>query len=656
MHPVVGSPTFVSSGTNSKPAPLNQPKSLKDLAQAKIPVTGTCRPLKGSGVPIAITRRGNNRLVNTLMGMPLLKAYMTLPVVCEHYRNEKIDNPRIAIVPFYLDQLGDIRIVLDLRLLIVAKFGVEPLIIADKNHQTRTLDFLKNSEESNGLKFIDLETVDPKDCKDLDLIIHGPAVDSTESQDPKKILLRYPRLKKALDTTHPPKIFSLLESESSFFTYSACVDEGRAAEKMLTIANVVFPGLLTDLANRTLDIKNHSYFNSMVVLYSAAEKYLDKPEQAAMSDLFRRICSVYQLILSNPYSINTLYQVARVGEDLKKFAASANQDIMFRTLTAPRFENVTNQVFADFFSLNYASCVDASNISVLQLGLNPIFSLGCFKLSKFLLKWKDSGLIDSAAGRKSILETFEEPVTSEERNLLDTLKAKNAFAFGYAHDDNIKKEFVEHAFRLNPELRDVVINMGFAEARKAFPKYNIIHHQFESTYNLYCYPPQSTHDRFSKFTVHLYNKVNPHVFDALTAASDQGCRLAGGDNTLFTALMLGTDDLIYEMRGFKRGIFLALFKLADELSAEEKNCIVDRMLSSADDNLIKSFASIVPEEFAGYVDRNSKRTLSEPGTPVYTQAFRKMGDIIRARASIFEETLTGFIKLQIMKRRMKAEG
>ncbi len=629
-------------------SPLYQPKSLKELAQAKvkIPERTSVRPLKGGGVPYSITKKGPGSCeASTLMGMSLLRTYMVMPTVCDLYKNISIENPRIAIVPFYMDQLGDIRIILDLRSLIVAKFGVEPLIIANKENQRRTLEYLKNSPEANGLIFIDLDNVNSKDCQGLDLLIHGPAVDGAESQNPKNIIYRYPKLENAIDYSNPPVIFSLLESESSSFSYSAPVDEGGfRAHHMINTASGVLAGLGFELMQGTFSTKNRDYISWQIPLYIAAAKYLNGLKESEMSNLLGRISAAYQKSLDSPYSIPTIYQVTKLSDDVEAFKRRNSGEIESKYHNGPIIQDVASTRFAlaispkhDSHGVKFDRAV--CELSVLQLGLNPIFSMGCFKLSKDLYAWKKNGLIESAEGRKSIINSLQEPVFPEEKSLLNALRSKS-FVFGYAHDDSVKMDFVEHSFKLNPDLDAAVINMDFEEAVRVFPNYNIV-----------CHNPISVLNRCSRHTVHLYKDLTNRVFNGLMASSDPCCRLAGGDNTLFTTLMLGTDDLVYDLRGFKVGMILALFKLANELSLKEKDCIVDRMLSSAGENTLITLRWTVPEEFAGYAERNSKRTLSLPGSHVYTQAFRKIGNLIRAKAEIFEATLTGFMKLQILKRR-----
>lgn len=623
------------------------PQSLKELARAKIPLPHASKISLASQIPFALAKNGNRANVRSLMGMPSLRGYAALPMICAPYKDVKVENARIAIVPFFMDNLGDIRIILDLRLMIRSQFDVEPLLITTKECQKQILNYLENSPEVNGLNFIDLETLSASDCQGLELLIHGPAVDSTESQKPENILLRYPKLKSALDSSNPPKIISLLESDSSSFSYSAPVDDYPRAFHMLQSSLPVYTPLIHELSTNTLNPRNKEMLKWMIPFYKAASEYID-PSINELPALFRRTATLYQAVLDNPYSMATIFNASRLGADVEKFVQKYERPLE-RLSTRETIFNVANAKFsAAIFSRNASSQIDlfndVSELYELQLGLDPLFSMGCFKLPPDLLNWKKAKILDFADDRKLILENVKGPLSSEETGLLKGLLNCESYVFGYAHDTSLKQEFVKHTMYLNPSVTQFVINMSAEEALLAFPGFNVV------DYN----PNQSCFNNSTR-TIHVYHKLGQNVFNAVMAAADPSCRLAGGDNTFYQMFMLGSDNLIYDLRGFKKGFLLALFKLANELNEQERNCIVDRMLArllnSALPEDLKSYEKIFGKDYHGYQQRKATKTLSKPGTDVYISAFRKMGEIISRRAERFEETLTGFLKMQITKRR-----
>ncbi len=648
--PGMGPSECLHSSSSKK---IYNPKSLRELASEKILVPIQAKPLVGASVPYAI----ENVTVRSLSGKAKTLSYATYPTICQLFKDVKVENPQIALIAYYLDQLGDIRILLNLRILIKERFGVEPKIIATEENKKRTLDFSKNSSEAEGLVFVDLDNISSSDCQGLDLLIHGPGIYGVELMSPKSILERYPSLKAALDEKKPPVLFSLLECESGSFSYSNPVNEvERVRMQVRLIRSTLLDPILEfceEQSTEKVPIKQLPKRISEILPWALpilrGSRNILQAKDPALSLLLEKIVGMIKFLIENPdLPLNKMLETIERLKALEKESLSIVKNTRHSFAPSLIVRGMSSNEMAKMIipqNDKETLVKGVQNLYELQMGLNPLFSLGWFKLPENLQNWLKQGLIDSAEGRKSIFKGIDGQ-TKQEKDLLKGLEKdpitgveRDSYYFGYGHSIDTILTFIKQAKANNPSGQ-VVVNMDIEEAELHIKDCNI-----------YYYPANCYVDNKSAFTVHLYSRLNNPVFDCLMAASDPSCRLAGGDNTLFTTLMLGTDDLVYELRNFKQGMIIALFQLANEFSEEEKNCIVDRMLESASGKIMFELRSFIPDESQSYDIRKRKGELSQPGSAVYKSAFRKIGELLRKRAETFNDNFVGFMNLQMLGRR-----
>lgn len=639
-------------GSGGRPIP-----SLKQLARDKIKVPFEALPFIGAGVPYkAIPNQEESptsMAVESLPGMGNCTKYTVFPTICQLFKDAKIEKPRIALLAYYLDQLGDIRILLNVRMLIKERFGVEPIILASKDNINRTYEFLHNSEEQIGLNCIDLDKVASADCQNLDVIIHGPGINGIELMTPKSIVERYPTLRAALNSENPPAVFSLLECESGNFSYSANIDEVKRARIQVRI----FRRLLEDIKehyeeNPTEKLpKEHSERLPWALPIAKSYSGCIKDKDLEISQLMDQFSNIMQLLIDHPVPDSEKVKVIianldlLIGESLRLVKFIRFPPDRCVKVVGTQGDEIAKTIVPQVESGSLVYGVQ--NLYELQMGLNPISSLGWFKLPKVLGDWVSKGLLDTAEGRNTIFSSVVGN-SAQEIALIKGLKVdpitgikRDTYCFGYCHNILTAIEFINQAKTNNP-AGQVVLNVDPGNAEQV------------QDCNIYNYSTGQFIDKKSAFTIHVYSKLQTDVFDGLMAASDPSLRLAGGDNTLFTTLMLGTDDLIYEFRAFKQGMIIALFQLAKEFSDEERNCIIDRMLEMASSKILFEMRSYQPAECAAYELRKKENRLNQAGSPAYKRAFRKIGAILRNRAENFNDNFVGFINLQIAGRRDKS--